>query len=77
MLLKNLPDDFAPPAGDWKDRFKEFSEKMCAGDIFEVAYVLKNLTYLSYCKPLSFREQRMLERALLSDLRTSCGHSAT
>ncbi len=35
------------PANDWKDRFKEFSEKMRTGDIFEVADVLKHLTYLS------------------------------
>ena len=63
MLLRHLADDFRGAAGDWKDRFKDFSEKMRTGDIFEVADVLKNLTYLSHLKPLSFREQRMLERA--------------
>jgi CarD family transcriptional regulator len=63
MLLKNLSDDFTSPAHDWKDRFKDFSEKMRTGDIFEVADVLKNLTFLSHNKPLSFREQRILERA--------------
>ena len=36
---------------------------MRTGDIFEVADVLKHLTYLSNLKPLSFREQRMLERS--------------
>ena len=36
---------------------------MRTGDIFEVANVLKHLTYLSNIKPLSFREQRMLERS--------------
>jgi CarD family transcriptional regulator len=75
MLLKNLADDFAAPANDWKDRFKEFSEKMRTGDIFEVADVLKNLTYLSHLKPLSFREQRMLERArylVISELAAVC-----
>src|SRR5688572_25489553 len=40
MLFKALADDFASPANDWKDRFKEFSEKMRTGDIFEVAEVL-------------------------------------
>jgi len=64
LLFKNLADDFIAPAGDWKNRFKEFSEKMKSGDIFEVADVLKNLTFLHSQKPLSFREQRMLERAL-------------
>ena len=75
MLLKNLADDCAAPANDWKDRFKEFSEKMRTGDIFEVADVLKNLTYLSHLKPLSFREQRMLERArylVISELAAVC-----
>jgi CarD family transcriptional regulator len=36
MLFKALADDFSSPANDWKDRFKEFSEKMRTGDIFEV-----------------------------------------
>ena len=75
MLLKVLADDFTAPANDWKDRFKEFSEKMRTGDIFEVANVLKHLTYLSHLKPLSFREQRMLERArylVVSELAAVC-----
>lgn len=75
MLIKSLGDDFSSPAHDWKDRFKDFSEKMRTGDIFEVADVLKNLTYLSHLKPLSFREQRMLERArylVISELAAVC-----
>ncbi len=75
MLLKNLADDFTSPAHDWKDRFKDFSEKMRTGDVFEAADVLKNLTFLSQVKPLSFREQRMLERAhylVVSELAAVC-----
>ncbi len=75
LLLKNLADDFSAPAHDWKDRFKDFSDKMRTGDIFAVADVLKNLTYLSHLKPLSFREQRMLERAhylVVSELSVVC-----
>ena len=75
MLLKALADDFSSPVNDWKDRFKEFSEKMRTGDIFEVADVLKHLTYLSHSKPLSFREQRMLERSrylVISELAAVC-----
>src|SRR5258708_36256365 len=75
MLFKVLADDFSSPVNDWKDRFKEFSEKMRTGDIFEVAYVLKHLTYLSHIKPLSFREQRMLERSrylVISELAAVC-----
>jgi len=58
---------------DWKDRFKENSEKMRSGSIFHVAEVFKNLVYLSRVKPLSFREKRMLDRArflLVSELST-------
>ena len=75
MLIKHLSDDFRGAAVDWKDRFKEFSDKMRTGDVFEVADVLKNLTYLSHSKPLSFREQRMLERArylVVSELAAVC-----
>jgi CarD family transcriptional regulator len=75
LLLKNLADDFTAPTHDWKDRFKEFSEKMRTGDIFEAADVLKNLSFLSHIKPLSFREQRMFERArylVVSELAAVC-----
>jgi CarD family transcriptional regulator len=74
-LFKSLGGDFAAPANDWKDRFKEFSERMRTGNIFEVAEVLKHLTYLSHTKALSFREQRMLERArylVVSELAAVC-----
>jgi CarD family transcriptional regulator len=75
LLLKNLADDFTCPPNDWKDRFKDFSDKMRSGDVFEVAGVLKTLTYLSHIKPLSFREQRMLERArylVVSEMAAVC-----
>lgn len=58
---------------DWKERFKENSEKMRSGSIVPVAEVFKNLVYLSRVKPLSFREKRMLDRArflLISELST-------
>ena len=50
-------------AADWKDRFKENSEKMRAGSLQQVAEVLKSLLILNQEKPLSFREKRMLDRA--------------
>ena len=62
-LIKLLGENFASPPADWKDRYKEFLEKMRTGDVFTVSEVLKTLTYLSLRKPLSFREKRMLERA--------------
>ena len=58
-------------SGDWKDRFKENSERMRTGSLLEVAGVLKNLIALHKAKPLSFREKKMLERArylLVSEL---------
>jgi CarD family transcriptional regulator len=36
---------------------------MRTGSLFEVAIVLKGLTYLARKKALSFREKRMLDRA--------------
>jgi len=60
--------------GDWKDRFKENSERMRTGALLEVAVVLKSLVSLSCSKPLSFREKKMLERAkylLVSEMATA------
>ena len=74
-VLSFLAEGVCRWKGDWKDRFKEFSEKMRTGDIFEAADVLKHLTYLSHLKPLSFREQRMLERSrylVVSELAAVC-----
>ena len=48
---------------NWKGRFKDNSDKMRSGSIYEVADVLKSLTFLSRSKSLSFREKRMLDRA--------------
>jgi len=56
---------------DWKDRFKENSDRMRTGSLLEVAGVLKSLIALHRAKPLSFREKKMLERArylLVSEL---------
>jgi CarD family transcriptional regulator len=49
--------------GDWKDRFKENSDKMRSGDLLAIAEVLKSLLVLQQSKPLSFREKKMLDRA--------------
>ncbi len=48
---------------NWKGRYKENSDKMRSGSIYDVAGVLKDLSYLSKNKNLSFREKRMLDRA--------------
>ena len=48
---------------NWKGRFKDNSDKMRTGSIYDVVDVLKNLNHLSKSKNLSFREKRMLDRA--------------
>ena len=48
---------------NWKGRFKDNSDKMRTGSIYDVVDVLKSLNYLSQSKNLSFREKRMLDRA--------------
>ena len=48
---------------NWKGRFKDNSDKMRTGSIYDMADVLKSLTFLSKSKSLSFREKRMLNRA--------------
>ena len=48
---------------NWKGRFKDNSDKMRTGSIYDVVDVLKSLTFLSKSKSLSFREKRMLDRA--------------
>ena len=60
LHLKRTKVNSAP---DWKNRFKENSEKMRTGLIFEVADVLKSLYQLSTNRILSFREKKMLDRA--------------
>ena len=63
---------------DWKDRFKENSERMRDGSLLAVAEVLKSLLILQSQKPLSFREKKMLDRArhmLITELSTSRGLS--
>jgi CarD family transcriptional regulator len=61
-------------AVDWKDRFKENSERMRTGSLLDVAAVLKSLLVLNQNKTLSFLEKKMLERArylLVSELAIS------
>lgn len=63
---------------DWKDRFKENTEKMRIGNLLDVAEVMKSLLILQAQKPLSFREKKMLDRArhmLITEFSTSRGLS--
>ena len=63
---------------DWKDRFKDNTDKMADGSPLAVAGVLKSLLEQRATKVLSFREKRMLDRArhmLMTELSTSRGMS--
>jgi CarD family transcriptional regulator len=62
-ILEYLSDGKCESSLDWKNRFKENSDKMRTGSLLEVAIVLKGLLILAAMKPLSFREKKMLERA--------------
>jgi CarD family transcriptional regulator, regulator of rRNA transcription len=70
-ILDFLSGGASENAADWKDRFKENSDRMRTGSLLEVAAVLKSLLVLRETKSLSFREKKMLERArylLVSEL---------
>lgn len=74
-LMEFLANDFDEPESDWKIRTREFGEKLQTGDAFETAEVLKKLVFLAHFKKLSFREQKMFEKAkflIVSELATAC-----
>lgn len=66
-VLKALEDrsDFTGYTGqNWNRRYREYSEKIKSGNLFEVAYVLKELILIGRDKDLSFGERRLLEQAM-------------
>ena len=62
-VLSFLSEGRCQCSHDWKNRFKENSEKMLRGGLLEIAEVMKTLLMLQLEKPLSFREKKMLDRA--------------
>jgi len=62
-LMKMLQNYNPTPTQDWKNRFKENSEKMRSGSVTDVAEVLKMLALVNSKKSLSFREKKMFDRA--------------
>jgi CarD family transcriptional regulator len=62
-LFALLSDGKIESHQNWKGRFKDNSDRMRTGSIYDVVEVLKSLTFLSKSKSLSFREKRMLDRA--------------
>jgi CarD family transcriptional regulator len=75
-VLAFLAEGTCKASSDWKDRFKENSEKMRHGSLLQIAEVLKILLVLQLYKPLSFREKKMMQRArhlLVTELSISRG----
>jgi CarD family transcriptional regulator len=62
-LFNLLGDGKIESHQNWKGRFKDNSDRMRTGSIYDVVEVLKSLTFLAKSKSLSFREKRMLDRA--------------
>lgn len=63
QVLKTLRESDVSLIQDWKGRYQDNCEKMRTGSIDQVAEVLKDLTYLSSIKNLSYRERKMLDKA--------------
>jgi len=62
-LFKHLQSSKITVYNSWKGRFKDNTERMRTGSLYDVVEVLKSLVFLSQKKELSFREKRMLEKA--------------
>jgi CarD family transcriptional regulator len=55
--------DYKIDTQTWNRRFREYSQKIKTGSVFEIAEVLRDLSVLSVDKQLSFSEKRMLDTA--------------
>ncbi len=55
--------DFKIDTQTWNRRFREYSQKIKTGSVFEIAIVLRDLLVLSADKALSFGEKKMLDMA--------------
>jgi CarD family transcriptional regulator len=74
-VMTYLAEEFEKVPTDWKIRSREFGEKLQSGNIYFVADVLKMLNFQNTVKPLSFREQRLFEKAkflIVSELAMVC-----
>jgi len=74
-VLGFLGENFAEISNDWKIRIRDFTAQIQTGDLFAVSDALKKLTFLTTFKQLSFREQRLYEKAkflVVSELAAVC-----
>ncbi len=64
--------------GSWNKRYKEYTERLRSGDIFELASLLRELYEISKKKPLSFGERKLFEQAknlLIAEISLATGRS--
>jgi CarD family transcriptional regulator len=55
--------DFKIDTQTWNRRFREYSQKIKTGSVYEIAEVMRDLSVLSADKELSFGEKKMLDTA--------------
>jgi CarD family transcriptional regulator len=55
--------DLDPDTQTWNRRYREYSDKIKTGSVYEIAEVLRDLFLLKYDKTLSFGERKMLDVA--------------
>lgn len=55
--------DFKIDTQTWNRRFREYTQKIKTGSLYEIAEVLRDLSVLSVDKELSFGEKKMLDTA--------------
>ena len=55
--------DFKIDTQTWNRRFREYSQKIKTGSVYEIAEVMRDLSVLSVDKELSFGEKKMLDTA--------------
>jgi CarD family transcriptional regulator len=68
--------DIAVDSTTWNRRYREYTEKIKTGSVFEIAEVMRDLSVLRATKELSFGERKMLDTArglLLKELALAKG----
>jgi CarD family transcriptional regulator len=65
-VLKSLRDEPEEAGSNWSRWYKVLNEKMTSGDIFQVAEVVRDLTFAQQTKGISPALKRMLSKARLT-----------
>ncbi|MEF3168602.1 MAG: CarD family transcriptional regulator [Deltaproteobacteria bacterium] len=60
-ILREKDVEFTPQT--WNRRYREYTERIKTGSIFDLAAVLRDLFLLQVEKPLSFGERKMMDTA--------------